>query len=260
MCRSLPPETLDLIVNHLGDEPTALKMCCLVSKSWVPRSRRNLFAHVTFDAHRSLIESWMKAFPNPSNSPAHYTRTLTIRGLQLVNAVGTDAGRWIRAFHSVVHLHVYTLDSAETWGDDYQVSLAPFHGLSPGVRSLHLHSVSLPPSEIFGLLCSFSLLENFTSLAFGGMEGTDEWAAPLASPRLTGSLELCSVVKGISSTTRRLLDLPNGLRFTKITVLCFSREDFESTTDLVSGCSDTLESLSVISHLEGTFTSLPEPD
>ena len=253
MCRTLPPEMLDLIVNHLRDELTALKVCCLVSKLWVPRSRKNLFAHVTFDALGTPIESWMTAFPNPSNSPAHYTRTLTICGLRLVTAVNTNVGRWVRAFHSIVHLHVYTLGSTESWGDDYQVSLVPFYGLSPSVRSLHLHSVSVPPSEIFGLLCSFPLLENFVSLSFGGGNGADEWTAPLASPRLTGSLELCSIAEGIGSITRRLLDLPNGLRFTKISVLCFSGEDFESTTDLVSGCSDTLESLSVIGHLEGVF-------
>ena len=40
---SLPPEILDLIVGHLCDK-TALKTCCIVSKSWVPRNRAYLFA------------------------------------------------------------------------------------------------------------------------------------------------------------------------------------------------------------------------
>jgi len=257
MRRSLPPEILDLIVDRLRDEPTALKMCCLVSKLWVLRSRRNLFAHVNFDTHGSPIESWMKAFPNPSNSPAHHTQTLTTRGLQLVTAAGTDVGPWIRAFHSVVHLHVYTFGSAESWGDDYQDSLIPFHGLSPAVRSLHLYSISTPPSRIFGLLCSFPLLETFTSHASGGGNRADEWTAPLASPRLTGSLELCSIGEGIAATIRRLLELPNGLRFTNIAVLCFSMEDFESTMDLVLGCSDTLESLSILGHLEAGSLLIP---
>ena len=248
---------LDLIVYHLRDESTALKTCCLVSKSWVPRSRRNLFAHVAFDALASPIESWMEAFPNPSNSPAHYTQTLTIRCPQIVTTVGTDVGRWVRAFHNVVHLNVYTLGPTESWGND---SLVPLHGLSPALRSLHLHSPFLPSSEIFGLLCSFPLLENFASLTFGGGSGADEWTVPLASPRLTGSLELCNIVEGIGSIARRLLDLPNGLRFTKIAVLCFNGGDFESITDLVWGCSDTLESLSVIGHLEGVFPTLPVSD
>ena len=39
---SLPPETLDLIADHLHDEPTALTACCPVSESWVTRIRRHL--------------------------------------------------------------------------------------------------------------------------------------------------------------------------------------------------------------------------
>ena len=201
----------------------------------------------------------MKAFPDPSNSPAHYTRTLSIRGLQFVAAVGTDVGRWVRAFRSVVHLLVATLSWGESWGDDYRVSLVPFHGLSPTITSLHLHSVSVPPSEIFSLLCSFPLLENFASFAFGGVDEADEWTSPLTSPRLTGTLELCSMVEGIGPTTRQLLDLPNGLRFTKIAVLCFSVADFESTTELVLGCSDSLESLNITGHLQGVFPSILVP-
>jgi hypothetical protein len=43
-----------------------------------------------------------------------------------------------------------------------------------------------------------------------------------------------------------LLSLPNGLHFTKITVAL--DEGIHSVMDLVSGCSDTLESISVFFH------------
>jgi len=70
----LPPEILDLIVDHLHDEPFALRaqleICCLVSKSWVPRTRKHLFTHLTFDdslveRSKSHIELWKRAFPDP---------------------------------------------------------------------------------------------------------------------------------------------------------------------------------------------------
>ena len=77
-----------------------------------------------------------------------------------------------------------------------------------------------------------------------------------ALPQLTGSLDL-SVRGGIRSATRRLLNLPDGLRFAKITVSCFG-EDFESATDLVSRCSGTLESLKVCCFLRGGFHSAPQ--
>ena len=101
----LPPEMLDHIVDHLHDEPPALRMCCLVSKSWVPRSRVHPFAYAKFNTSTYPIESWMKTFPDPSNSPARYTRILIIHG-HVTTVVGADIGRWIRAFHNVVQLHV----------------------------------------------------------------------------------------------------------------------------------------------------------
>jgi len=76
MLRSLPPEILDLTVDHLHDEPIALKACCLVSKSWVPRTREHLFARVEFRGTELPVERWKKNFPDPSNSPVHHTRTL----------------------------------------------------------------------------------------------------------------------------------------------------------------------------------------
>ncbi|KAF9644347.1 hypothetical protein BDM02DRAFT_3103092, partial [Thelephora ganbajun] len=44
----LPPETLDYIVDFLHDNRETLEQCCLVSKSWVPRARKHLFADIKF--------------------------------------------------------------------------------------------------------------------------------------------------------------------------------------------------------------------
>jgi len=255
MSRSLPPEILDLTIDHLHDGPATLKACCLVSKSWIPRARQHLFTHAKFDELVSPIESWMKAFPDPSRSPAHHTRTLTILGLRLITAASTDVGRWIRAFHSVVILHLDTRGWGENWGNDNRVSLLPFHGISPAVRSLHLESTLAPPSEIFSLMCSFPLLEDFVLVAFGPEDEADEWTAPSTSPRFTGTLGLSGMVGGVGPTARRLLDLPNGLHFTKIVLACVDEADPKSATDLVSRCSDTLESLDVTDHLTGEWCS-----
>lgn len=42
---SLTPELLDLIVDHLHDESTTLQSSYLVSKSWIPRTRKHFFQH-----------------------------------------------------------------------------------------------------------------------------------------------------------------------------------------------------------------------
>ena len=121
---SLPPEILDLIVDHLHYEPAALKACYVVSKSWIPRARKHLFAHVEFEAYN--LERWRKTFPDPSNSPAHHTRSLSILYPLKVTAEGTDVGGWIRTFRNVEHLELSSLIPA---------TFIPFHELWPTLRS-----------------------------------------------------------------------------------------------------------------------------
>ena len=162
MICSLPPEILDIVVDHLHDQPTTLGACCVVSRSWIPRSRIHIFARVKLNAYGpSTVRHWIAAFPDPLNSPAHYARTLTVIGLRLVTRTGENVTPWIRAFHNVVQLHV----ELQGWGGlDDRASLVPFHGLSPAIRLLRLKSSVTQPSVNFELLCSFSLLEELEFL------------------------------------------------------------------------------------------------
>jgi len=250
MSRSLPPEILDLIVDDLHYQSEALETCCIVSKSWIPRARKHLFAHVKFYASRSHVELWKKAFPDPSTSPAHHTRSLLICGIPVITAADAGVGGWICTFRNVVHLcfdHIYAAGRL--------VSLVPFYGLSPTVRSLNLNSV---PDDLFGLICSFPLLEDLTMLCYPTLEANG-WNSPTTLPKLTGSLHLRTGFE-IRSAIHWFCALPGGLHFTKITVL-FSFEDAESIVDLVSKCSDTLESLSVaFLVLSGAFPSISTID
>ena len=68
---------LDRIIDLLHDELETLKQCCLVSKSWVPRTRKNLFAEIEFRSESDL-ESWKKTFPDVANSPACQALTLSV--------------------------------------------------------------------------------------------------------------------------------------------------------------------------------------
>jgi len=123
----LPPETLDHLIDLLHNEPETLKQCCLVSKSWVPRTRTHLFADIKFRSGDDL-ESWKKTFLDVTDSPAYHARTLLVGCPRLVMASDAEEGGWIRAFSGVVGLGT---------GDDgdcfrvTDVSLAPFHKLSP---------------------------------------------------------------------------------------------------------------------------------
>ena len=234
MSSSLPPELFDLIVDHLCDKPIALRACCLVSKSWIHRTRKHLFAYVEFDGFTPCIQSWMRAFPDPSNSPAHYTRSLSTRGFKSVTTAAMDARAWVRSFRHLVHLAVATHGAQ----DESRVSLAQLKRLSPTLRSLHLCHYRIPLPEIIDLICSFPLLKDLSLIYLWDECDTDGWNVP-PSPKFTGSLDLTGEVNTIA---RGLLELPGGLHFSEIKVTCADYHA-ESVMDLVSGCSDTLEYL-----------------
>ena len=238
MACPLPPEMLDLIIDHLHDERAALNACCVTAKWWIPRARKHLFARLKF-AGRYHFTLWMKTFPDPFDSPARYTRSLFIQALPVIT-VGVRG--CICTFTSVEHLHLESLG----WGNR-AASLVPFHGLSPTVRSLHLTATCV---DIFDLVCSFPLLEDLKLDYLRDKPDAAEGSLPLTSPRFTGSLDM----RGIRSVIHQLLDLPNGLHFMKITIVCLSY-DLESTNDLVLRCSGTLEYLDVRYYLLGVFIS-----
>ena len=243
MLSPLPPEILDLIVHFLHDDLGALKACCIVSKSWVYRTRERLFAHVQFTS-KSPFKLWQKTFPDPSNSPAHHVRNLSIRTSEAVPPADTSVGDWIRTFSGVVRLHV------EIFGLGRDISLAPLRGLSPSLRSLRMdYGSSIRPSEIFGLVCSFPLLEDLALVSLYSNCDVGRLGIPSTSPKLTGCLDL-RTTNEIRPIVRQLLELPSGLHFSKIYLSCLE-EDVESMTDMVSRCSDTLESLNIHYNCSG---------
>lgn len=236
-----PQEILDLVIDQLHDEPQTLKSCCVVSKAWIDRTQKHLFNHIRFqDRH---VSQWRETFPDPLGSPAHNTRILSICPTDPVTKVDTNT---FLAFRGVSHLNVDT-----TRQYDKELSLVPFRGLSPAIRSLNLSFSRISNSEIFGLICSLPLLEDLSLLCRSLRNRYGLWTVPPTSPRLTGSLELRMV--GIQTITSGLLDLPNCLCCKRIAVEWIFPSDVGSTMDLVSRCSDTLESLKITDSLTGVF-------
>ena len=68
---------------------------------------------------------------------------------------------------------------------------------------------------------------------------------------LTGTLVLF-LVKGMELVTPRLLSLPGGIHFRKLTWMWFREEDLPLIMELVEECSRTLESLNITYELPGT--------
>jgi len=245
---SLPQETLDYIVDLLHGEPEALKACCLVSKSWVSRTRKHLFVRVLFRSADDL-EAWRATFPDPANSPASYSLALSVCS-PAVPGADTEAGGLIRSFSHIESLHV----AAEINLDNAEVSLAPFRGISPTLKSLRVYSFFLCP-QVFDLVRSFPLLED---LALTGMNNSldddggphePQTIIPSTSPPLTGCLDLITPSMGYA--VRRLVDIPNGIHFRKLMLSWFLEEDFRWIMELILRCADTLESLDIGCSLQG---------
>jgi hypothetical protein len=244
----IPVELLDHIVDHLHDAEDALRSCCLVSKSWIPRARKHLFADVEFLTAGSL-QSWKETFPNPSTSPAQYASTLSVRCSQIVT--DAEVGGWIRSFSRVVHLDMGGQGTSPSLS---VVSLDPFHGFSPAIRSLRVAIPSLSSPHIFNLILSFPLLEDLAvSIAVYNEPLTDNddgpdllptLARPPSPPMFTGSLNLL-LWGGMNHIIRWLLSLPGGIHFRKLIWTWFREEDFSVMVALVEGCSQTLESLDI---------------
>jgi len=243
----LPREILDYTVDLLHDKQDALKQCCLVSKSWVPRTRKYLFARINFN-HPDDLEAWKGTFPDPANSPAYHTRSLFVGCPRSVIAEDAEEGGWIRAFSRVVRFKVYTPLYYHS-----EISLVPFHNFSPALKSLCVIN-SLSRSQVFNLVCSLPLLEDLSMrevrIGGAGYDGID--FQPLASPSLTGTFKLYSV-DGMEPIVRRLLDLPSGFHFRKLVLTWRNEEDIRWITELVVGCSDTLECFDIRQTMYRTF-------
>ena len=235
-----PSETVDHIVDFLHDSKLALRSCSLVSKSWIPRSRSHLFADVSLHTKNDL-ELWREIFPDPLTSPARYTKTLFVDCTEVV--ADPEVGGWLRGFSGVVRLRMDNLGLLMS-----KVSLVPFHGFSP-IKSLRVDSF-IPPSQLFNLILSFRLLEDLTLtagirvLTMGPAPNEPQTVLhPSNSPPCTGSLLLSKIA--MEYIAYRLLSLPGGIHFRKLTLSWLDEEQFSLATALVEACSHTLEYLDI---------------
>ena len=245
----LPPETFDYIIDLLHDKPEALRECCLVSKSWLPRARKHIFADIKFHSVDNL-ESWKETFPDPSSSPAYHAHTLFIGCPQAVAEADAEEDGWILGFSRVERLIVNC-----TWTsfNTREISLIPFHKFSPSLKSLRVTSLFLPHLQVFHLISSLPLLEDLTLIGhdMSAMDGRLS-VVTSTSPVFTGTLELF-LYQGMINTARRLLNLPNGLHFRTLNLSWHDEEDLHWIVALVVACSDTLEYIDITCELDGAL-------
>ena len=128
------------------------------------------------------------------------------------------------------------------------VSLVPFHGFLPMLKSLHVAASTLTHSQIFNFARSFPLLEDLSvdSPDNGNDDPNKQWniPQPSTSPPFTGPLRLFARA-GTEFIASRLLSLPNGLHFRKLDLTWHRGADSWCTTALVEECCSTLEYIKI---------------
>ena len=245
----LPLEITDDIIDLLHDDRDALKFCCLVSTLLVPRTRKHLFKDIMIK-DLDMLQRWKKTFPDPSKSPALvYTHSLIFRDVEDIITGGVMEGCWIQSFTNVVRLEVCGFAFPSLTG----ISLDALHILS-AVKSLRLHTIFLPTTEVFKLICSLHHLKDLDIRHFfcRYIKDTVEWKDLLqasTSPPLTGTL--LTGPRSLGSTVRLLLALPSGLHFRKIVWEINPHQEVEEVETLVEACSDTLECIHTKVHPYG---------
>jgi len=254
----LPNELLDHIVDLLHDSRAPLRNCCLVSKSWVPCTRRHLFAEVEFQTARNL-RSWEETFPDPSTSPSCYAKGLVI-GPRVLGDEDLHTGGWIEGFSRIERLELLGQDP---YGRGWRVACVILPGFSPVVKSLRVDFSdfsSLTFSQLFGLIPSFPLLEDLsvTNKSYGSdNRGGDSGGLvtvvrPSGLHTFTGSLAI--LLGGeTGACVRWVLSLSGGIHFRKITLDWSCDEDSSLAMALMEKCSHTLEFLDIFdSYPRGT--------
>ena len=230
----LPQEIPDHVVDILHDQIETLRQCCLVSKSWVPRTRKYLFATVELITSDD-IKRWKKAFPNSSKSPGYHTHTLTVKFPEAITN-GAE-GEWITAFSRVVRLEIR---------DGLELDLARFHRFSGTLKSLRMGLDFGSLLHLFNLIGSLPLLEDLTLCSsYCDTVGLETFVPSLSTgPALTGILDLhMSITDTAKHITSQLLKLPKGIHFRTLKLTWYEEGALDCITQLVEACSATLECL-----------------
>jgi len=243
----LPVETLDHILDFLHDSTHALRHCCLVSKSWIPHTRSHLFAEIRFRTAKNL-DSWKDTFPDPSTSPACFTKSLSVDCPQAVTAVDAEAGGWLRGFSRVVRFAVASHGFGYLPGG-LPISFVPFHGFSP-VKYLRVDPLILLTPQLSDLIFSFPLLEDL--IVYTGARPVNNGEGPNGpqvvtqlsnSPACTGTLILSR--EAMAYIARRLLSIPGGIHFRELALTWTDDRQLSLAMAIMEECLDTLEYLNI---------------
>ena len=238
----IPQDIVDEILLHLAIDLRSLRACALASKSWVPLCRRHLF-HTVFLSWG--MDRWLDAFPVPEESPAHHVRALwiSIRG---TNWFPDEFFEHIPRFTNVRSL---SLSGA---GNCLGPRLPSLWRLPESVTSL---TIDIRGVSLVGIWAIMAWLPNLDDLSlWGPFIPADRrellGVGTLPRGRFCGKLGLRGDHCANEDVLNMLLEIPTGLRFTKVEIR-FVRQRLPSVVRFVEACCKTIVKLSLMDSYSG---------
>ena len=233
----IPQDIIDEILDHLGavSDYWSLKSCALVSKSWVPSSRRHLFHTVLFTMVG--VRRWVKALPVPEESPARHVRDLRF-SIGDYHGAPEEFAEHILWFRNAETL---TLLGRGVFQPLWRPSPWRF---PPSITSLAVRVDTVTLLQIRDIMEQLPNLDDL--LLSGSLLVVDGRRLPGAEPALMGRFGgKLRLSKGCpdDDVVDVLLEVPTGLHFADVQI-CGARECVLSTVRLAEACSMTLVKLS----------------
>ena len=235
----LPQELLDEIIVHLTDDSISLRRCSTAARTFVPSCRRHLFSRIVFRSHN--LPTWKTTFPDPSTSPALYTREMRIH---LATDASTQLAEYMPYFSN---LHDLTLIGGKCENREWITNIGK---LPTSIRSLTMKFVSVTNAQVLEVMEQLPNLDDFSLCTFKG-GGFPVGAGEVLRGRYNGKLELLLVEDFHVGIARSLLKMPEGLGFKSVKVFCNNGDDFLVYADLVAACRDALTDLDISVSAEG---------
>ena len=237
----LPQELLDEIMDHLADDSISLHRCSTAARTFVPSCRRHLFKRIVFRSRN--LPTWKATFPDPSTSPAAYTREMCIH---LASDAPTQLVEYMPYFSNVCDL---TLIGARCEDREWIPSIGK---LPTSIRSLTMKFVSVTNLQVLEIMEQLPNLDDFSLCTSKGV-GFSAEAGEILRGRFNGKLDLLLMEDFHASIVRSLLKAPEGLGFKSIKAFCNTGDDFPVYVDLVTTCRDTLSELDISVSAEGEY-------
>jgi len=142
------------------------------------------------------------------------------------------------------------LGSWDVFAHGWEATFVLLRAFSPVIKSLNVELYYVSFQHFFDFALSFPLLEDLSVNGHhdvpvdnnGDSDGLSAIEQTSSSPVLTGTLELV-LGAGMGPIVHRMLSIPNGVHFRKLTLKWFSEGNIPLTMVLVEKCSRALESL-----------------